>query len=47
MKLAIYCQTFNCPECQGKESVKVLFVFPEIWRCDECQFWFERWELRV
>ena len=37
---------FDCPECDIKESVKVLRIAPEIWVCESCDFFFERWELR-
>jgi Zn-finger nucleic acid-binding protein len=43
MKAAIY--THDCPECQNKYSVRVFIAKPEIWQCDRCRFWFERWEL--
>jgi ribosomal protein L37AE/L43A len=42
----IYVYRFNCLECQIKGSVKILRIAPEIWACEQCNFWFERWELR-
>jgi ribosomal protein L37AE/L43A len=36
----------DCLECDIKESVRILRIAPEIWVCESCNFWFERWELR-
>jgi ribosomal protein L37AE/L43A len=36
---------FDCPECLAKDAVLCFIGLPEIWRCDRCHFWFERWEL--
>jgi hypothetical protein len=36
---------YDCPECHLTSSVKIFICSPEIWKCSECLFCFEHWEL--
>ncbi len=36
---------FDCPECQAVSAVIMFVAMPEIWKCGDCCFLFERYEL--